>query len=168
MKKQDLITLCRVAVLIALEIVLTRFLSINTPTLRIGLGFIPIALIGIMYGPYWAGTAAGIADVMGALFFSTGGAFYPPLTITAILTGISFGLFLHRKNAKFFPNIILCTLINTVVLSLGLNTYWLSILSGTPYFYLMVTRLIQCGVLIVAYLIFLPLMQNLAVKLEKI
>ena len=120
-----------------------------------------------MYGSYWAATAAGIGDILGTLLFSAG-AIYPPLTITAILTGISFGLFMHNKNAKFFPSIIFCTLINTVVLSLGLNTYWLSILSGTPYFALMVTRLIQCGTLIVSYIIFLPLLQKLAVKLENI
>lgn len=168
MNNLNLRTLCRVAILVALEIVLSRFLSINTPTLRIGFGFLPIALCGIMYGPVWAGAAAAIADIMGALFFSAGGAIYPPLTVTAVLTGVSFGLFLHSKNTRFFPNIMLCTLINTVGLSLGLNTYWLSILSGTPYFALMVTRLIQCAALIASYLVFLPLLQKLSVKLEKL
>ena len=164
MKKNDLITLCRVAVLIALEIVLSRFLSLNTPVLRVGLGFVPIALCGIMFGPVWAGAAGAIADILGTLI--SGNAIFPPLTITAILTGISFGAFLHRKNARFFPNVVLCTLVNTVGLSLCLQTYWLSLLQHLQYGVLFLTRLAQCGVLVVLYLTLLPLLQKLAVKLN--
>lgn len=169
MKKQDLITLCRVAVLIALEIVLTRFLSINTPIFRIGFGFIPIALIGIMYGPVWAGTAAGIGDVLGTFLMPYG--LYPPITLTAILTGVALGLFLQRKNsknAKYFPSVVLCALVNTVGLSLFLQSYWLCILQKAPYLTLIVARLPQCAVLIVLYLTLIPLLQKLAPKLEKI
>lgn len=169
MKNFNLRTLCRVSVLIALEIVLSRFLSINTPIMRIGLGFVPIAICGILYGPVWAGAAAGIADILGT--FLTPYGIYPPITITAILTGISLGLFLQRKNSnnvKFFPNIVLCTLINTVGLSLFLQTYWLSILGHTPYFELMVTRLFQCLTLILLYLALIPLLQKLAVNLERL
>lgn len=168
MKNINLNTLCRVAVLIALEIVLTRFLSINTPILRIGLGFIPIALIGMMYGPVWAGAAGGIADILGV--FITGLGFYPPITLTAILTGVSFGLFLHRENAKFFPNVVLCTLVNTVGLSLFLQSYWLSLILPNAPTYLAVvsTRLIQCAVLIVLYLTLIPLLQKLAPRLEHV
>ena len=168
MENLNLRTLCRVSVLIALEIVLSRFLSINTPIVRIGLGFIPIALCGILYGPIWAGSAAGIADFLGT--FLTPYGIYPPITITAILTGVSLGLFLQKKksrNVKFFPNILLCTLVNTVGLSLFLQTYWLSLLGNAPYFELMAARLIQCGILIVLYFIMIPLLQKLAVILER-
>ncbi len=167
MKKFNLITLTRVAVLIALEIILNRFLSYSEPNLKIGISFVPIALCGIMFGPYWAGAAAGIADVLGT-FLSPFGGIYPPITLTAILTGISFGLFLHRKNVKFFPNIVLCTLVNTVGLSLFLQTYWLSLLRHIPYFTLMGLRALQCGILIVLYLILIPLLMKLAPKLEHI
>ena len=46
-----------IAFLIALEIILTRFLSINTPIVRIGFGFLPVAMAGILFGPLWAGLA---------------------------------------------------------------------------------------------------------------
>ena len=45
------------AFLIALEIILTRFCSIQTPIVRIGFGFLPVAMMGILYGPIWAGSA---------------------------------------------------------------------------------------------------------------
>jgi len=166
LKNINIRTLCRVSVLIALEIVLSRFCSFNTPTLRIGIGFVPIALCGIMYGPLWAGAAWGISDLLGTVI--SGNGIYPPITLTYILMGVAFGLLLHRKNAKFFPDIILCSFVINAGLSLCLNTYWLSILSKTPYLALLVTRIPQCVLLFVLYLILIPLLQKLAVRLENL
>ena len=39
------------AVLLALVIIMTRFLSIQTPFMRIGFSFIPIILSAILLGP---------------------------------------------------------------------------------------------------------------------
>lgn len=164
MKNSTVRTLCRVAVLIALEIVFSRFLSLNTQNLRIGIGFVPIALCGILYGPWWAGAAAGIADVLGT--FLTPYGLYPPITLTAILTGLFFGLFLHRKNAGFLTGVLPCALVNAAGLSLGLQSYWLSLLYHTPYAVQVAARLAECAVLVILYLILLPLMQRFALKLD--
>ncbi|MBK5246006.1 MAG: ECF transporter S component [Peptostreptococcaceae bacterium] len=52
MKNNSKVTrLITIGLFIALEIILTRFLSINTPFIRIGFGFLPVAMLGIMYGP---------------------------------------------------------------------------------------------------------------------
>lgn len=168
MENFNLRTLCRVSVLIALEIIFSRFLSFNTPNLRIGLGFVPIALCGILYGPIWTGAAAGAADILGV--FISGKGIYPPITLTAILTGISFGLFLHQKKPKFFPNVLSCTLVNTIGLSLFLQSFWLSfILPNSPtYIAIVSSRLIQCGILIALYLILIPILQKLAPRLEQL
>ena len=53
------------AFLIALEIILTRFCSIQTPIVRIGFGFLPVAMMGILYGPIWAGIGYAIGDLLG-------------------------------------------------------------------------------------------------------
>lgn len=164
MKNFNLRTLCRVAVLIALEIVFERFLSISTSSLRIGIAFVPIALCGILYGPVWTGVASGIADVLGTFLMPYG--LYPPITLTAILTGVSLGLFLHRKNVKFFPHVVACTLVNTIGLSLALQSYWLSILNNTPYLATVSMRAPQCAVHIALYLVLIPLLQKLALRLE--
>ena len=69
MKKTATRDMCEVAALIALTIILSHFASIKTDTIRIGFGFVPIALCGMLFGPVWAGVAYGIADMAGALLF---------------------------------------------------------------------------------------------------
>ncbi|MEF9970890.1 MAG: folate family ECF transporter S component [Oscillospiraceae bacterium] len=154
-------TLCRVAILVALEIILSRFLSINTPELKIGFGFVPLALCGIMFGPAWALAAGAIADFLGAVLLPIS-PYFPGFTLTAALTGLCFGLFLHPKKARFFPNVLLCALFNCLVLSFGLNTFWISLISGTPFVVLAATRLVQLCLLLACQLILLPLLLKLA------
>ena len=56
-----------VGLLIATEIVLTRFLAFEIQTIRIGLGFIPIALTAILFGPVTGGIMAVISDILGMI-----------------------------------------------------------------------------------------------------
>ena len=79
------------ALLIALDIILTRFLSINTQFLRISLGMIPVALAGVIFGPVWGGVCGAAGDLLGMLIFPSG-AYFPGFTLTAALTGIIYGL----------------------------------------------------------------------------
>ena len=46
MQKNSVKTIVTVALLIAVEVVLNRFCSINTESLKIGFGFVPIAVCG--------------------------------------------------------------------------------------------------------------------------
>ena len=73
----------QVAALIAIEIVLSRFCSIATPIVKIGFGFVPIAVCGMLYGPVWAGVAGGAADLLGAVLFPIG-AYFPGFTLSAV------------------------------------------------------------------------------------
>ena len=84
------------AFLIALEIILTRFCSIQTPIVRIGFGFLPVAMMGILYGPIWAGIGYAIGDLLGMLIFPSA-AYFPGFTLTAFSTGMIFGFFLKGK-----------------------------------------------------------------------
>lgn len=162
--KFSLRTLVHVGVLIAITFVLSRFLSIDTPIVRIGFGFVPIAICAMMFGPIWAGVTAGVADIIGAFLVPTG-AFFPPLTISAVLTGIVFGLFLYRgagaperTSGNVWVRIIGAVAVGQIGISLFLNTWWLSILFGTPYPTLFVTRIVQTGILIVLQVIVLRLL----------
>ena len=65
-------TLLRLAMLLALEIVLSRFLSISTPLMKIGLGFAAVAVSAMLYGPAWAALTGALGDLIGALLFPTG------------------------------------------------------------------------------------------------
>lgn len=136
----NLIITC--ALLIGLSIVLSKLVSINLPIIRIGLGFLPIAILGIYYGPLIAGFSALIADVLGALIFPTG-AYFPGFTLTAFLTGFVFGLFLKGNKAKKISRIIISSSIVAIFLNLLLNSYWLSIIIGRGFSVLIKARAIK-------------------------
>ena len=138
-------TIVYLAVLVALEIVLNRFLSINTPVVKIGFSFVPIAVAGLMFGPIPAAIVAALADLLGAVLFPTGTIFLG-ITLTAFLKGINWGLFLYKKQPVL--NIVLAVLVDQIVLSYFLNSFWLSILMGAPYASLLATRIVQTAILI--------------------
>ena len=144
--KFDVKKLIQISLLIAIEVILTRFCSIQTPIVRIGFGFLPIAIIGMMYGPLSAGVAYAIGDLLGFALFPTG-SFFPGFTITAFLTGIVYGVFLYNK-PKTWPRIIGAVLTVCLVINLGLDTLWLSILMGKGYIALLPTRIMKAVLMI--------------------
>ncbi len=143
-------TLTALALLTALEIILSRFLSISMWNIKIGFSFVPVVAAAILYGPLAAGVVAALADFIGAILFPIG-AYFPGFTLTAFLTAFVFGLFLH--NRQNWARIIASVGINQFIFSLFLNTLWISILYGSPYVPLLATRVIQCVILTVVQLI---------------
>lgn len=143
-RKFDTKMLVTAALLIAMQIILSRFLSINAWNLKIGFAFTAVFVAAYLYGPWFSAAVAVIADVVGATLFPSG-AFFPGFTVTALLTGIVFGLFLYKKQTPV--RIIAAVAIDQLVLGLLLNSYWLSILYGSPYIPLLATRAIQCLVM---------------------
>lgn len=158
MRKIRTADLVIMAFLIALEIVLTRFCSINTPILRIGFGFLPVAMLGIMYGPICAGICYAIGDVLGMLIFPTG-AFFPGFTLTALLTGLVYGFFLHNREITWKTCILPCAVV-ILVINFLLDTFWLTILMGEGFFALLPTRILKCVVMLPVQVILIPLIWN--------
>lgn len=130
--------------LTAMEIVLARFLSIATWNLKIGFSFVPVAMAAAMYGPLAGGAVAALGDFLGAMLFPIG-PYFPGFTLTALLTGAVLGLFLHKKQTAL--RILGAVAVNQLVLSLFLNTLWISILYSSPYGPLFLTRIGQCAIL---------------------
>lgn len=145
-KKFDVKKLIKISLLIAIEVILTRFCSIQTPVVRIGFGFLPIAIIAMMYGPLSAGISYVIGDFLGMALFPSG-PYFPGFTLTAFLTGIAFGVFLYKK-PKTWTRIIGAVLTVCLVLNLGLDTYWLSIIMGQGYLALLPTRIMKAVLMI--------------------
>ena len=113
------------ALLIALDVVFTRVLAINTPLMKIGLGFAAVALSAMLYGPLWAALTAALGDLIGALLFPTG-AYFPGFTLTAALTGLLFGLFLFRRE-KSWLRAFFAALTNCFLVTLVLNTLMIAV-----------------------------------------
>ncbi|MCL2628799.1 MAG: folate family ECF transporter S component [Oscillospiraceae bacterium] len=121
------------ALLVAMEVVMSRLLSIPTPILKISLSFLPIVVIAILYGPIYAGIGAALADFIGAMLFPVG-AFFPGFTISAFLIGCTYGIFLYKGNFEGFKGlvkVIAAAFIVTFVLQLGLETLWIAIIMVT-------------------------------------
>ncbi|EPR09228.1 folate family ECF transporter S component [Ruminiclostridium papyrosolvens] len=127
---------------IAIEIITTRFLSIQTPINRISLDFIPLALSAIILGPYTAGVTAAIADIFGMLIFPKGGAYFPGFTLSAFVSGFLYGFILYQKKITikrcFFA--VLTVIIST---SLVLNTIWLVIITNKAAFAILSARIVK-------------------------
>ncbi len=137
-KKFDTSMIVYIGVLTAMEIVLNRFLSINAWNLKIGFSFVPVAIAGMLFGLLPAAIVAALGDFVGALVFPIG-PYFPGFTFTAFLTGAVFGFFLKGKTSV--PRVL-------AILSLLLNSLWISVLYGSPYLPLLSTRIVQCAVLI--------------------
>lgn len=144
MKKWSTKVLASLAMLVAIEVVLSRFLSINAWNIKIGFSFIPIVVAGILYGALPASAVAVVADLIGASLFPSG-EFFPGYTVTAFLTAFVFGFFLHQKQTT--GRVLAAVIINQFVLSLFLQSLWISIQYTSPYFAVVGTRVIQCLVM---------------------
>ena len=129
------------ALLVAADVVLTRLLAINTPVMKIGFGFLAVAIAGALYGPWWAALLAALADLIGSLAFPTG-AYFPGFTLTAAVSGLLYGFFLYRKPLDVKHG-LLAAIMNVLLVSFAFNTAMISYLGGTPYFALLKVRAVQ-------------------------
>lgn len=132
--------------LLATTIVLSRFLSIKTPIVVISFSFIPIMLSGMLLGPWWAMIISGLADLIGALLFPFG-AYFVGYTITSTLAGLTYGLFLQRKNnktnKKLILNLIISSLIVLILCNGVLNSIWIYITAKKAIMAILPTRLLK-------------------------
>lgn len=126
------------ALLLALQIVLARYLSIDTTLLKMNFGFVPIAMAGIIGGCPMAVSVGLLGDLLGIFLFSKGGTFHPGFTLTAALNGLTYGFFLHSKKKELVGKTVLyrsiiCAFIINGPISIGLNSLWLTHLYGTAF-----------------------------------
>lgn len=126
----------------AMDIILTRFIAIQTPINRITFGFLPSALIGSLFGPWIGGMAGAVTDLLGIFLFSSGMPFFPGFTLSAFLGAMVYGVFLHRKEVKL-RHVTVAVLLNTVFVNLFLNTLWLMMLQGEAWRAILPIRLLQ-------------------------
>ena len=144
--------------MIALSVVLSKLISINISFLRIGFGFLPIAVLAIMYGPVIAAIGYGAADLLGAWLLPTG-TFFPGFTVSAVLTGLIFGRILYKKEVTIIRALIASALVCLIV-NLLLNTWWLTFLIGKGFKVLLASRAVK-------EIVAIPVMALLIVAIDK-
>ena len=130
MRKLNIQQLAFSALLIAMGIVLYHFVSISlpnptSPIIKFGIGFIPVIIISILYGPLMGGIAGFIQDLLG--FFLIGGPMFGQtfnigFTLNAVIYGVIPGLFFLKSNKTsqsfyFLLNFLVLLLFSGLVFS---------------------------------------------------
>lgn len=145
MKKTKIIVF--MGLFIALHVVFTRILRpIELPYLRVSFGFLATSMVSMFLGPVLGGVNAAISDVVGYFLFPSGNPFFPGFTVSAFVTGLIYGFFLYKKE-KTILRITISVLLVSVIVDLGLNTYWLTILLDQAWRTFFVARLIRTGIM---------------------
>ena len=111
-------------IMIAVDVIAVRFLSINLITMRVGIGFIANIVAGMYLGPVRAGMVGLIADLIGFTLFPVG-AFFPGFTLSAVMSDVIAGFFLEGKKSSRLFNIIMYAVVSTVLVETLMNTTWL-------------------------------------------
>ena len=144
MKSSDIKKTAISGLLIALDVLFTRVLAINTPVMKIGFGFLAVAVCGALYGPVWAAVCGALGDLLGSLIFPTG-AYFPGFTLTAAVTGLIFGLFLRKYSGW---KAAAAAALNVVLVSFLANTAMITFISGAEYRKLLEARAVQIAVML--------------------
>lgn len=144
---KNLRTLTLTAMLIALWIGLDRFSILILPTIKIKLTFIPFAFIASMFGPFVAMLSGFITEMVSFFISPQGGAFFPGFSVSAAITGVIYGMFLY-KNPITLKNTFIAKALVNILINIGLNTYWLSLLQGEAIRVLLPVRAVKNLVLL--------------------
>ena len=165
MKKKSTQMIVTLGLLVALHIILSRFLSINAWNIKIGFAFAAVFVGAYLYGPVGGAMVGGLGDFLGAILFPIG-AYFPGFTLNCALTGVVMGLLLYKKQSPL--RVVISAAINELGISMWITPLWISILYGSPYWPLIVSRLPQIAILfvveIVVTLLLIKIMENIKAR----
>lgn len=154
--EEKIFTLVCLALLTAMQIVIARILVIPlSESLRISFSFIPVVIAARRFGIIGGAAVYGLGDFIGAVAFPTTGAYFPGFTLTAIISGLIYGLFLSKKTStvRIFLSVTLSQLLCTVLM----NSFWISTLYGAPFGATALSRLGQAAVMGTVQIVFMVL-----------
>lgn len=154
------------ALLIALNVAMD-LLNIRlwlTPELRFGVSFVLNASIAMLYGPAVGMMAGFCTDVLGYLVNPSGGAYFPGYTLTAMMGGLLYGLWLYPQRVRRARVLGAKASIN-LICNIGLNTLWLSLTGGKAMTLLLPARIMKNLLLLPFEVILLYLMVNLVLDI---
>ncbi len=128
--------------LMALQLVLGKFPVFGIWSVRVDFVFLATFIMGWWFGPWWAGLAAVICDLVNTLILGGSGTYFVGFTISAFLGGVIYGVFFYRQNMSWW-RVIMATLIIMLVVNVFLNTLWLTILYKTPFWGILPIRILK-------------------------
>lgn len=159
MKKISVKEITYFAMLIALNVILTRVGSIRiggggTEITRIGFGGYPIIFAGIVLGPLAGGIVGAVGDIIGMMMFPMG-PFMPHFSAIAALTGIIPGLIMKsfkEENSKTSTwKLFVAIGLGQIITSVLLTPYFMQRLFNIPFILKVPERIITQAIQIPLY-----------------
>lgn len=148
-RKVDAHMIAIMGLLIALMVILSQVLGIETQFVKLTFTFVPEVVMAILFGPFWTGVGAAIADVTGLMLLPKAAPYFFGFTINAFIGGLVYGYFFYKKEITWLRS-FLCVLTNTLVITLCLTPIWLSIMYQVPLdsWALWSVRLLKAGIML--------------------
>jgi ECF transporter S component (folate family) len=138
-------TIAVAGMLVAVGVALSFTKIVLSPVLEISFDFLPLAAGGLLYGPVVGGIMGVVGDVLGYLV-RPNGPFFPGFTLNALISGSLYGFFLYRRPVTW-SRVIAVSAVLIVVINLGLNPLWLSVMYGKAFVVLLTGRLLKNAVM---------------------
>lgn len=135
--------LCVCAMMLALRVVLgvfTNFTLAIVPFVKIGLSFLPIVVVAVLYGPVCAAIVGGAGDLLSIILANpTSFSIMPGITLCCIIEGLILGFVLYQKKASV-KRLIIAFALDLVLCTLPLYTLALYAIMGMSYTELLLYR----------------------------
>ncbi|MBE6733045.1 MAG: folate family ECF transporter S component [Ruminococcaceae bacterium] len=171
-KNSQLFKIILTAMLIALNVVIERFLAFNVWNQSISFSFITIAFAAVFLGIPYAVVVGALGDLIGAILFPFG-SYFIGFTITNMLAALITAIFIYKKASVI--NITASVIINKITTTLLLNSLWITILyrdSLDAYFAVFISRLPQAAIMAIVEIIFIILLftekSKIRIQLNKV
>lgn len=126
-RKLDAKAVALLGIFVALTMVFTMYSTIRVGNgIEVSLKFIPVFVMGALFGPIFAGLTCFLGDVLSVILFPVG----PPIIgmfLIEFLSGFFYGAFFYRRyemNTSYIVRMVMCVIVQ-FVLSIILNSYFL-------------------------------------------
>lgn len=146
---KDVKALTMTAMLLAAAVVLGFYSLQVTDFIKIGFAFLADELTGMLFGPVVGGLMGGAADLVKYLVRPTG-PFFPGFTISGAASGVIYGMVLYKRPLTIRRTALANALV-MIVVNIGLNTYWLTLLYGNAFFAILPARAIKQALMFPIY-----------------
>ena len=112
------------------------------PSLKIYFSYLAVSLGCMCYGPLVGMAVGGVIDSVGFLLAGYGEPYFPGYLITAILSGLIYGVMLYRRKPTVW-RIILTRIIINYGSNVLLGSVWKAMLYGKGYIYYAASGLVK-------------------------
>ena len=133
------------------------------PSLKIYFSFLAVSLGCSCYGPVVGMMAGAIIDSVGFLLSGYGEPYFPGYLVTAVLSGLIYGVMLYRRKPTL-PRIIVTRLIINYGSNVLLGSVWKAMLYGKGYLYYLTSGAVKNTIMLPIEVFLTWVVLNAAVK----